>query len=257
MVKELENPYFDLQAEMGITKHPGGVKSTNDLIELCHIDKDSYVLDVGCGVGRSACYIAKKTGCRIIGVDLSERMVDRAREMAKRRGVEGRVKFIVANAEGLPFDKNIFDAVISESVTAFTEKAKAMAEYVRVTKKGGYIGLNETTWIRTPTKEIIEYMHRGTGNANPETRAGWKKLLEDAGLEVLVAKSCKVNAFSQAYNEMRLTGLGDSFRAGGRMFALLFKPEYLKAMKDLAKTAIRVPKGLMKTLGTGIYVGRK
>ena len=59
-ISELENPYFDLQAEMGFTKHMGGLKTTRELIELCHIDKDTYVLDVGCGVGMSACYIAKK-----------------------------------------------------------------------------------------------------------------------------------------------------------------------------------------------------
>lgn len=41
--------------------------------------------------------------------------------------------------------------VVCESVTAFPEdKRKAVSEYVRITKPGGHIGLNETTWLKTP-----------------------------------------------------------------------------------------------------------
>jgi len=48
-----------LQADIGITKYAGGLKTTRELIELCHINKDTYVLDVGCGVGLTPCYLAK------------------------------------------------------------------------------------------------------------------------------------------------------------------------------------------------------
>ena len=47
---ELENPYFDVQAEMGTTVHGGSLKATKDLAQLCHINEESYILDVGCGV---------------------------------------------------------------------------------------------------------------------------------------------------------------------------------------------------------------
>ena len=42
---------FDFQAEVGVTKHLGSVQATNELIRRCGIGRDSYVLDVGCGVG--------------------------------------------------------------------------------------------------------------------------------------------------------------------------------------------------------------
>ncbi|MDI6888137.1 MAG: class I SAM-dependent methyltransferase [Methanocellales archaeon] len=83
----------------------GGLKATRELIELCHINKGKYVLDVGCGVGKTPCYVAKMYGCRVVGVDISERMVDRAKERAKREGVENRVEFRVADAQNLPFDR--------------------------------------------------------------------------------------------------------------------------------------------------------
>ncbi len=69
---------------MGFTKHLGGLKATRELIELCHINESKYVLDVGCGVGMTACYIAKKYGCRVVGVDIHEEMISRSNERAER-----------------------------------------------------------------------------------------------------------------------------------------------------------------------------
>ncbi|MDD5702533.1 MAG: class I SAM-dependent methyltransferase, partial [Dehalococcoidales bacterium] len=94
----LENPYFEVQAYWGMTKHMGGLKATEHLVELCHVTHDKYLLIVGCGVG------AKKYGCRVVGVDLSAKMIDRAEERAKRRGVENKVEFTIADAQDLPFE---------------------------------------------------------------------------------------------------------------------------------------------------------
>ena len=81
---ESEQTIFDYQAEVGLTKHLGGVGATETLIELCHIGEGKYVLDVGCGVGATPCFIAKRCGCRVVGVDISERMVERSKERARR-----------------------------------------------------------------------------------------------------------------------------------------------------------------------------
>ena len=43
--------FFDFAAEVGLTKHFGGLDGTQKLVELCHISDASYILDVGCGVG--------------------------------------------------------------------------------------------------------------------------------------------------------------------------------------------------------------
>jgi ubiquinone/menaquinone biosynthesis C-methylase UbiE len=75
-------------------------------------------------------------------------MIDRSNEAAKREGVEDSVEFQVADAQDLPFENDLFDAVITESVTAFPEdKQLAVREYVRVIRPGGYVGLNESTWL--------------------------------------------------------------------------------------------------------------
>jgi len=86
---------YELVADVGFRKyfHLGGLDATRVLIELCHIDRDKYVLDVGCASGKTACYIAKNYGCKVVGVDILERMIDRSNERAKRECVEDRVRF--------------------------------------------------------------------------------------------------------------------------------------------------------------------
>jgi arsenite methyltransferase len=143
--------YFEIQAHWGVTKHMGGLKATEELAELCHVGQDTYVLEIGCGVGMTTCHLAGRYGCRVVGVDISDGMIDWSRKRAKRKGLEDRIEFRTADAQDLPFEDALFDAVISESVTAFpADKQKVVSEYVRVTRPGGFVGLNEGTWVKAP-----------------------------------------------------------------------------------------------------------
>ena len=256
-ILELETPYLELQAWWGATKHIGGLKATRELIELCHIDKGKYVLDVGCGVGMTPCYIAKRLGCRVVGVDISERMIDRSKERAKREGVEDRVEFRVADAQNLPFEDAIFDAVIGESVTAFVEdKQRTVSEYVRVTKPRGYVGLNEANWIKAPLPtELVEYMSRTMG-AKPETSDGWKELLEGSGLRDVVVRTYRINTPREFIKGIRRLDLRDLPRAWYRFLSLYIKSSAFRKYARETWTALPV-RTLFEYLGYGIYVGRK
>jgi ubiquinone/menaquinone biosynthesis C-methylase UbiE len=257
-ISEIENTYFEVQAYWGMTKHLGGLKATERLIELCHIDRDKYVLVVGCGVGVTPCYLAQKHGCRVVGVDLSERMVARSQERAKRKGVNGRTEFKVADAQNLPFKDVTFDAVICESVNAFIEnKPKALGEYVRVIKPGGHVGLNEVTWLKTPPPDLVKYLYRIMGAEFPTVNDGWKQLLESSGLRETAAFVYKTNALSQWADEVRQFEFLDFLRAWGKFLYLFIKsPD----CRRFAKEALTFPKSifsLFQYFGYGIYVGKK
>ena len=129
--------FLDMQASIGITKHVGGIEATDELLALCHIQDAREALNVGCGIGVGPAHIAKKYGCRVVGVDLSDKMIEWSRQRAKQERVEARVEFRTADVLDLPFEANRFDVVISESVLIFVEdKARALAG-IRAAGAGG------------------------------------------------------------------------------------------------------------------------
>lgn len=67
-----QDRYFEMLASMDLTKHGGSLDATWTLVDLCHIEPDSTILDVGCGVGFTPVYLARRYGCRVMGVDLQE-----------------------------------------------------------------------------------------------------------------------------------------------------------------------------------------
>jgi ubiquinone/menaquinone biosynthesis C-methylase UbiE len=254
---DLQASYFELQASLGITNHMGGLKATKELAELCNIDKDASVLNVGCGVGAAACYIAQTYGCTVVGIDIREDMVARSKERAHKKGIKT-CEFQVADAQNLPFEDNLFDAVTSESVTAFMgDKQKAVREYVRVTAPGGYVGLNETTWITPPPESLVTYLSRITG-AHPESPDGWETLLKDSGLSNIVVDPRKTNSMNQFTDEISMIGLTETFKPWARLFSsFMTSSEFRKVTKEMTKEALKIPKNLFDYFGYGFYVGKK
>jgi len=59
MSAEIARDYFEFIADLGMTKHYGSMEATRELVEMCRIGDGKYVLDVGCGVGATPCYLAK------------------------------------------------------------------------------------------------------------------------------------------------------------------------------------------------------
>lgn len=252
--------FFDFAAEVGLTKHIGGVDATQLLVKLCHIDKSSYVLDVGCGVGATPCYLAKNVGCRVVGVDISPRMVERSIERAAREKVADQVEFKVADAQDLPFEDSLFDAVITESVTAFpADKQKAVNEYARVTKPGGYVGLNETTWLKTPPPpEIVAWAAQDVGaTVQPLDPEAWLGLLVEAGVTEIIVKTYPVKIKEESRGILQRYGFMGMLGIMGRMLRLYAKsPAYREFVKSVSQGGV-VPPNLEEYFGYGLFVGRK
>jgi len=253
--------YFDLQATWGVTKHFGGTDTTNALAALCQIDRDAYVLDMGCGTGMTPCYLAETIGCRVVGVDISKRMIAWFRRRAQRARLDDRVTFAVADAQSLPFATGTFDAVISESVTAFVpDKPRSLAEYVRVARPGGYVGLMEGAWLAPPPPELATYLARVMAGAAFLSPDAWRALLAGAGLTELVAQRSAISTRSQWRSELRRMDRDDRqeyLRAWTTFGTLLFTNaafrRYVRALWPSSRSVFR----LFDYFGYGIFVGRK
>lgn len=146
-------------AKLGIgNAHPGGFAATIQQLERHPIPKHSRVLEVGCGTGRTSCYLAAQ-GHEVTGVDIRADMIHKARERAKGESLS--VHFEQGDATALSFPDDAFDVVLVESVTVFTDSRKALTEYNRVLRSGGKLYDREMVRL-TPlstemNQEIIDF----------------------------------------------------------------------------------------------------
>ncbi len=258
-ILELDVPFFEMQAWWGSTKHLGSRKATNELLELCHIDNQTKLLDVGCGVGTTSCYAAKKYHCHVTGVDLSPSMISRARERSGIERVQSLVHFEKASATSLPFPDNSFDAVIAESVLTFIgDKKRALGECVRVTKPGGFVGINEASWLNeNPPREVVNYLSLAFGDEAEILSPGeWESIFEEAHLEEIIVKKHEFGGTLRDYMG-NISQTGAKYVPGvfGRfVFAYIRYRAFRKYVRDII---LAIPKELFVYLGYGIYIGRK
>lgn len=152
-VKLYESCVFDQL--LGETLRPGGLELTERLARLAGIGENHTVLDIACGKGTTAFLLARKYGCRIIGIDLSDKMISACRRKADEAKEADRVSFLVSDAENLPFRSGAFDAVISEcSFSLLPDKETAARDIKRVLKPGGKLVMTDIILRGEVSKEI-------------------------------------------------------------------------------------------------------
>lgn len=113
------------------------------------------VLDVGCGTGQSTCDAAAAAGeGSALGVDLSSRMLERARRRAQERGL-GNVTFEEADAQIHPFEKGVYDIAMSRfGAMFFSDHAEAFRNIQQALRPGGrvilmsWLPFADNFWIR-------------------------------------------------------------------------------------------------------------
>ena len=124
--------------------HVRGRAATEELAALAGVLPGWRVLDVGCGVGGSARFLADRCGCRVLGVDLTPAYVDLASTLSALVGLEESCRFQVASATELPCGDAEFDCVWLEHVQMnIANKAGLVSELSRVLRVGGRLALHE------------------------------------------------------------------------------------------------------------------
>ena len=175
---------FDDWAERG--RDEGMAQSHTPFVrpafESLDLRPDAWYLDIGCGNGYTVRWAAEAAPeGKAVGLDVSERMIERAREMSA--GLEN-VEFHRAAFPVHPLPHDAFDAILSMEVFYYLpDMDAALAEVARLLKPGGrfacmvdFYGENEAShsWPEDVGVEMTLL-----------DSAGWRRVLEEAGLEVI------------------------------------------------------------------------
>ena len=182
---------FEFMAKhVGMTViHPGGFRATDTLLTSLNLSRGSNVIDIACGKGTTAVYIAEKYGCRVTAIDIDPELIEDAKVLTKKRGLENRITFHVGDALKLPFSDSEFDAAVSQAMLVLVDdKIKAIREAARVVKKGGKAGWLELSWKKEITKDFLEKIATvicAYCMTRVSTFDGWKKTFLDAGINNL------------------------------------------------------------------------
>jgi cyclopropane fatty-acyl-phospholipid synthase-like methyltransferase len=110
------------------------------------------VLDVACGAGGPARRLAKRTGCGVLGIDIHEQGIARARELATQEGLADRAAFEHIDASGpLPLSDASFDAVVCiDAINHLPNRLLTLTEWARVLKPGGRVLFTDPITVTGP-----------------------------------------------------------------------------------------------------------
>jgi SAM-dependent methyltransferase len=168
--------------------HTRGLAATADLAALAGVGPNDVVLDVGCGLGGPARFLAETYGCHVTGIDLSAPFVEAAEYLSARTGQGRMTDFRVANALEAPFDGAAFDLALLQHVAMnIADRPRLYREMRRVLRPSGRLAIFDvvaregqpdypTPWARTSAESFLL------------TASDTRQTVERAGFRTLVAR---------------------------------------------------------------------
>jgi arsenite methyltransferase len=199
---------------LGDSFHPGGLKLTGQLGRMLGLSPASRVLDVACGKGTSAVFLAKEFGYEVFGIDYGDQNVAAARSLAQADHVDSRVQFERSDAETLPFADESFDAVICEcAFCTFPDKAVAAREFFRVLRPGGRVGISDLTRTDVLSKDLDGLLAWIACIGDAQTVEAYTAFLRDAGFSVDSIEQ-RNDALREMVDQVRMKLLGAEIMAG-------------------------------------------
>ncbi|WP_179348083.1 bifunctional demethylmenaquinone methyltransferase/2-methoxy-6-polyprenyl-1,4-benzoquinol methylase UbiE [Winogradskyella pacifica] len=127
------------------------VKWRNKVVEMVAKTKPGNILDIATGTGDLAISLTSTNAKEIIGLDISDGMLEVGRKKISSKNLDGIISMIIGDSEDLPFEDNTFDAItVAFGVRNFEHLEKGLAEILRVLKPNGIFVILETSVPTNP-----------------------------------------------------------------------------------------------------------
>ena len=161
--------------------HTRGRESTLEVAGLANLRSSDLVVDVGCGLGGTARFLADRYGCKVAGLDLTEEYISVGQRLTELVGLSERVELCHASALEIPFEDERFDVAWTEHVQMnIADKNPFYSEIARVLKPDGRL--------------LFHDIFRGPGDA-PVYPAPWA---EDESMSALATEDAARAAMEHA-----------------------------------------------------------
>ncbi len=221
--------------------HGRGMEATKELAEALTVKPGDHLLDVGCGIGGPARYVAHRFGCRVTGIDLTAEFCDVARHLTRLLGLQDKVSFECGNALSMPFADASFDGAYSMNVSMnIADKAALYRELRRVLKPGGWLMLSE---ISKGSGGEVDYPTPWAENAQASflaTPEDTLRGLERAGFEIVRSRETLEEALAYGARSRAMVDRGEKppHRAVMLIHGEMAKPAMANTARGLAQKAI-------------------
>ena len=174
--------------------HFGGLSATDALARHAKINQSTHVLDLCCGLGGPARYLAYHYGCRVTGVDMNTDRLAGAVRLTERTKLQDRVLFHHANALQTGLADETFDVIVSqEAFCHIPNKKTLITECVRLLKPGGRIVYTDILARSNMTNEIRSRLETEMVFSELSTLEQYCHLLEEKGCQVIEVEDLSDN----------------------------------------------------------------
>lgn len=169
--------------------HARGFPATVELADRLPIKAGQHIVDIGCGLGGPARYIAKRFQCKVSGIDITEPFVEAANKLTGLLRMEGQVTIEHGDGQHLPYADTCFDGAYTQHVTMnVADRPRFFAEAYRVLKPGAFFALTEHGLGPTGNPHYpLPWSADGSG-AYLVTPSETRGFLEAAGFEDIVVE---------------------------------------------------------------------
>ncbi len=124
--------------------HARGFPATVELADQLPIKAGQHLLDIGCGVGGPARYLAQRFGCKVSGIDITPPFIEAAQGLTKLLHMEAQVALSLGDGNRLPYADATFDGAYTQHVTMnVADRNGFFSEAYRVLKPGAFFALTE------------------------------------------------------------------------------------------------------------------